>query len=114
MVQQGIWGSCSQVVPKFEPLPEPLFGDDNRERWMAENKKREVKPRVRFVPIAQLVLDERNANKGTKRGRELFGESLEKYGRNSANSILNEFVDIHTLTVNELLSLGKLYISRGE
>jgi hypothetical protein len=38
-----------------------------------------VKPKVRMVPIAQLVLDERNANKGTKRGRELLGESLERY-----------------------------------
>jgi len=37
-------------------------------------------PRVRIVPIAQLILDEANANKGTKRGRELLGESLEKYG----------------------------------
>jgi DNA modification methylase len=39
-----------------------------------------VRPNVRVVPIAHLVLDEKNANKGTKRGRELLGESLEKYG----------------------------------
>jgi DNA modification methylase len=39
-----------------------------------------MKPKVRMVPIAQLVLDEKNANKGTKRGRELLEESLEKYG----------------------------------
>ena len=39
-----------------------------------------MKPKMRIVPIAQLVLDEKNANKGTKRGRELLGESLEKYG----------------------------------
>ncbi|HLW99294.1 MAG TPA: hypothetical protein VKR82_11665 [Candidatus Acidoferrales bacterium] len=39
-----------------------------------------MKPKVRMVPIAQLLLDEDNANKGTKRGRELLGESLEKYG----------------------------------
>jgi hypothetical protein len=39
-----------------------------------------VKPKVRVVPIAQLVLDGKNANKGTKRGRELLGESIEKYG----------------------------------
>jgi DNA modification methylase len=32
------------------------------------------------MPIAQLVLDDRNANKGTKRGRELLEQSLEKYG----------------------------------
>jgi len=37
-------------------------------------------PRVRIVPIAQLVLDPKNANKGTKRGRELLGRSLENYG----------------------------------
>jgi DNA modification methylase len=39
-----------------------------------------MKPRIRVVPIAQLILDEKNANKGTKRGRELLGQSLEKYG----------------------------------
>jgi DNA modification methylase len=39
-----------------------------------------VKPKIRLVPITQLVLDDQNANKGTKRGRELLGESLEKYG----------------------------------
>jgi DNA modification methylase len=39
-----------------------------------------MKPRVRVVPIAQLVLDGKNANKGTKRGRELLEKSLEGYG----------------------------------
>jgi DNA modification methylase len=39
-----------------------------------------VKPKIRVVPITELVLDEQNANKGTKRGRELLDESLEKYG----------------------------------
>ena len=39
-----------------------------------------MNPRVLVVPIAQLVLDEKNANKGTKRGRELLKKSLEKYG----------------------------------
>jgi DNA modification methylase len=39
-----------------------------------------VKPTLRVVPITQLVLDEKNANKGTKRGRELLEASLEKYG----------------------------------
>jgi hypothetical protein len=39
-----------------------------------------VKPKLRVVSITQLVLDEKNANKGTKRGRELLGDSLEKYG----------------------------------
>ena len=40
----------------------------------------DVKPKMRVVPISQLVLDEKNANKGTKRGRELLEESLGKYG----------------------------------
>jgi DNA modification methylase len=39
-----------------------------------------VKPKLRVVSIKELVLDEKNANKGTKRGRELLGDSLEKYG----------------------------------
>jgi DNA modification methylase len=39
-----------------------------------------MNPRVLVVPITQLVLDEKNANKGTKRGRELLEKSLEKYG----------------------------------
>jgi len=39
-----------------------------------------VKPKLRVVSITQLVLDEKNANKGTKRGRELLGNSLEKFG----------------------------------
>jgi hypothetical protein len=37
-------------------------------------------PRVRVIPIAQLILDEKNANKGTPRGRQLLGKSLETYG----------------------------------
>jgi len=36
-----------------------------------------MKPKMRIVPIVQLVLDKKNANKGTKRGRELLG-SLSK------------------------------------
>jgi hypothetical protein len=39
-----------------------------------------MKPTVRTVSINQLLLDEKNANKGTKRGRQLLGESLGKYG----------------------------------
>jgi DNA modification methylase len=39
-----------------------------------------VKPKIRLVPITQLVLDQKNANKGTKRGREFLEGSLEKYG----------------------------------
>jgi DNA modification methylase len=39
-----------------------------------------VKPKLRVVSIKELVLDEKNANKGTRRGRELLGESLGKYG----------------------------------
>jgi hypothetical protein len=39
-----------------------------------------VKPKVRIVPLTELVLDEKNPYEGTKRGRELLEESLEKYG----------------------------------
>jgi hypothetical protein len=39
-----------------------------------------VKPKIRVIPITELVLDDKNANKGTKRGGALLGESLEKYG----------------------------------
>jgi DNA modification methylase len=39
-----------------------------------------MKPILRTLPIAQLILDDKNANKGTKRGRELLEQSLEKYG----------------------------------
>jgi hypothetical protein len=39
-----------------------------------------VKPKVRVVSIAQLVLDDENSNKGTKRGRELLGKSLDRCG----------------------------------
>jgi DNA modification methylase len=46
----------------------------------ASDRSDEVNPNVRVVPIAQLILDAKNANKGTKRGRQLLGKSLEKYG----------------------------------
>jgi hypothetical protein len=39
-----------------------------------------MKPKLRIASISQLVLDEKNANRGTKRGRELLEGSLEKYG----------------------------------
>jgi DNA modification methylase len=39
-----------------------------------------MKTKIRVIPIAELVLDEKNANKGTKRGRELLRGSLENYG----------------------------------
>jgi DNA modification methylase len=39
-----------------------------------------MKPKLRITSISQLVLDEKNANRGTKRGRELLEGSLEKYG----------------------------------
>jgi hypothetical protein len=41
---------------------------------------RKAMPRVHVVPITQLILDERNANKGTKLGRELLAKSLGNYG----------------------------------
>ena len=43
-----------------------------------------MKPKVRTVAITQLVLDEKNANKGTKRGRELLEQSLRNYGAGRA------------------------------
>ncbi len=39
-----------------------------------------MKPRVRVVPIARLVLDDKNANKSTRRGREMLGDSLRTFG----------------------------------
>jgi DNA modification methylase len=45
-----------------------------------DQNKRKVMPRVRIIPITQLILDEGNANNGTKRGRDLLGRSLEIYG----------------------------------
>ncbi|HXN73875.1 MAG TPA: hypothetical protein VN861_15115, partial [Candidatus Acidoferrales bacterium] len=39
-----------------------------------------MKPKLRVVSIKELILDEKNANKGTKRGRGLLEDSLEKYG----------------------------------
>src|SRR5271155_4597134 len=39
-----------------------------------------MKPKLRVVPISQLLLDEKNANLGTKRGRELLSDSLKRYG----------------------------------
>jgi len=54
-----------------------------------------VKPKLRGVPLAQLVLDEKNASKGTKRGRELLGQSLERYG--AGRSVV---VDCHTLPIS--------------
>jgi DNA modification methylase len=43
-----------------------------------------MKPNVRIVPIAQLILDDRNANKGTKRGRAMLEDSLRSYGAGRA------------------------------
>jgi len=39
-----------------------------------------MKSTLRTVPLDVLVLDGNNANKGTKRGREMLGKSLESYG----------------------------------
>jgi hypothetical protein len=43
-----------------------------------------MRPKVRTVAITQLVLDEKNGNKGTKRGRELLEQSLRSYGAGRA------------------------------
>src|ERR1700690_2349411 len=63
-----MWPSACRVTTKVTTV---LVGG----KWSGS-----VKPKVRIVPISQLVLDGKNANKGTKRGRELLDESLEKYG----------------------------------
>ncbi len=60
----------------------------------ARCRKGVMKPTVRTLPIAQLVLDDKNANKGTKRGRELLEQSLEKYG--AGRSVL---VDRHNRVI---------------
>jgi ParB-like chromosome segregation protein Spo0J len=45
-------------------------------------KKKNPPPRLpaKEVPLAQLILDDRNANKGTTRGRALIQESLSRLG----------------------------------
>src|ERR1700679_3014316 len=43
-----------------------------------------MKPRVRVVPITSLILDDKNANKGTRRGREMLGSSLRTFGAGRA------------------------------
>ena len=53
-----------------------------------------MKSKVRLVPIAQLILDSKNANKGTERGRELLEQSLGKYG--AGRSVL---VDRHNRVI---------------
>jgi hypothetical protein len=39
-----------------------------------------MRPTVRTVSIDALILDEKNANSGTKRGRELLAQSLDNFG----------------------------------
>jgi len=63
-----MWQFERRVTTKVTTVPDTSDESDD------------VKPNVRIVPIAHLVLDEKNANKGTKRGRELLGKSLQKYG----------------------------------
>lgn len=53
-----------------------------------------MKSKVRLVPIAQLILDSKNANKGTERGRELLEQSFGKYG--AGRSVL---VDRHNRVI---------------
>lgn len=52
-----------------------MGAEDQRFKWIEK-----AMPQVRVVPIIQLILDEKNANKGTKRGRELLEKSLGDYG----------------------------------
>jgi transposase len=63
-----LWLSARRVTTKVTTV----LGD---RKWSDK-----VKPTLRVAPITQLILDEKNANKGTKRGRELLEASLEKYG----------------------------------
>lgn len=88
------------VTTKVTTVLDPFDGSDH------------VKPNVRVVPIAQLVLDENNANKGTKRGRQLLGKSLEKYG--AARSVVvdrNNRVIAGNKTVEAARASGMKFIS---
>ena len=69
-----MWQFARRVTTKVTTVLDASDGSDD------------LKPNVRVVPIAELVLDEKNANRGTKRGRQLLGKSLEKYG--AARSIV--------------------------
>jgi len=51
-----MWLSGCRVTTKVTTVPCDRIGSDG------------VNPKFRVVPITQLVLDEKNANKGTKRG----------------------------------------------
>src|SRR5580704_9618041 len=48
--------------------------------FRCKSRSSPVKPTIRVAPISQVVLDDKNANKSTRRGRELLGHSLQKYG----------------------------------
>lgn len=88
------------VTTKVTTVPEPCDRSDY------------VKPNVRVVPIAQLVLDDNNANKGTKRGRQLLGKSLAKYG--AARSVVvdrNNRVIAGNKTVEVARAAGMKFIS---
>jgi DNA modification methylase len=64
-----------------------------------------VKPKFRIVPIAQLVLDEMNANKGTKRGRGLLKKSLGKYG--AGRSVLVDRNN-HVIAGNKTVEVARM------
>jgi hypothetical protein len=88
------------VTTKVTTVLDPSDGSDH------------VKPNVRVVPIAQPVFDENNANKGTKRGRQLLGKSLEKYG--AARSVVvdrNNRVIAGNKTVEAARASGMKFIS---
>jgi len=85
-----------------------------------------MKPKLRVVPIAQLVLDEKNANKGTRRGRELPGESLEKYGAGrsvvvdrhnraiAGNKTVEAAADMKSVAVIETDGSSLVAVQRGD
>jgi hypothetical protein len=64
-------------------------------------------PKIRIVPLADLVLDKNNTNKGTTRGRELLSKSLAAYG--AGRSVLvdkNNKVIAGNKTVEQALAAG--------
>jgi hypothetical protein len=67
-----------------------------------------VKPKLRVVSIKQLVLDEKNANKGTKRVRELLGDSLAILRGVSASEIRADHAANQALINATLSSMGSV------
>jgi hypothetical protein len=76
-----------------------------------------AKTRVRIVPIKDLILDDRNPNKHTERGRKALENSLKKYG--AGRSVLvdkNNRVIAGNATVEEAKRAGmkKIAVIEGD